>query len=515
MHQSRILLLIGALVLQLVLFGPTALSLIAIWWRSETFAHGFLVIPIVLLLVWGKRRRLRSTSYDCDWRALPVLAGVGFFWLTGSLTDVLVFEQLAFVAMIPVLVWLFLGFATLRTLAFPLGFLFFAVPVGEELVYPLMQFTAMFTVAMVQLSGIPVYWEGTFISLPTGDWSVVAACSGVRYLIASVFLGVLFAYLNYNALWRRLAFVALSFVVPILANGFRAYFIVMLGHLSDMRIATGVDHLIYGWLFFGLVMFLLFAIGSRWSDRPREQGLSGLWPRSSLSATTHPKERPLSFPFKTRDSLIIATGLALIVFWPVLNHMLALHSLTVAQLKTFALPSAPPGYQETTNTIADWSPRYKQFSLLKQAHYETADSRIGLLVLLYGQGAGELVNSENVLVPEKDSVWRLINKRGARIDLGDRAVALSANILSTSATELLVWQWFWVNGHQTANPLIAKLYEAKALLTGQRLNQAAIFLYTPLGIEPDLAHERLGRFLEAMIPSVTENLQRIARSNTD
>jgi hypothetical protein len=55
-------------------------------------------------------------------------------------------------------------------------------------------------------------------------------------------------------------------VVPVIANGLRAYMIVMIGHLSGMALATGVDHLIYGWLFFGLVMFIMFWIGSYWRE---------------------------------------------------------------------------------------------------------------------------------------------------------------------------------------------------------------------------------------------------------
>ena len=42
--------------------------------------------------------------------------------------------------------------------------------------------------------------------------------------------------------------------------------IVMIAHLSDMKLALGVDHLIYGWVFFGIVMLLLFWIGSYWRD---------------------------------------------------------------------------------------------------------------------------------------------------------------------------------------------------------------------------------------------------------
>ena len=42
--------------------------------------------------------------------------------------------------------------------------------------------------------------------------------------------------------------------------------IVMLGHLSGNTLAVGVDHLIYGWVFFGIVIGLMFLIGARWSE---------------------------------------------------------------------------------------------------------------------------------------------------------------------------------------------------------------------------------------------------------
>ncbi len=90
--------------------------------------------------------------------------------------------------------------------------------------------------------------------------------------------------MTYRSLARRIAFVALSLIVPIFANGIRAYLIVMTGHLSDMSLAVGVDHLIYGWIFFGFVMMLLFWIGSIWREDdkrgntldagPQQNGLS-------------------------------------------------------------------------------------------------------------------------------------------------------------------------------------------------------------------------------------------------
>src|SRR5262249_32061829 len=149
---------------------------------------------------------------------------------------------------------------------FPLAFLFFAVPIGEFLLPQLMEWTAGFTIAALKLSGIPVFREGQQIAIPSGTWSVVEACSGVRYLIASIVAGALYAYLIYRSPARRLVFIGVSIVVPIVANWVRAYLIVMIGHLSGNVLAAGVDHLIYGWMFFGVVMLIMFWIGSRWRE---------------------------------------------------------------------------------------------------------------------------------------------------------------------------------------------------------------------------------------------------------
>ena len=129
-----------------------------------------------------------------------------------------------------------------------------------------MNWTADFTVAAIKASGVPVYREGNNLLIPSGRWSIVEACSGIRYLIASLMVGSLYAYLSYRSPVRRVLFIAASFIVPIIANWLRAYMIVMLGHLSNNTIAVGVDHLIYGWVFFGIVMALLFWVGSRWRE---------------------------------------------------------------------------------------------------------------------------------------------------------------------------------------------------------------------------------------------------------
>ena len=256
----------GVLLILTGVFWPTFYSMVEIWERSETFPHGYLIFPISAWLIWRQRDVLAQVKPRPDLRGLILLAAAGAGWLLADAGSVNVVAQYAFIAMLIAAVWTLLGRRFVRAAFFPLIFLFFAVPVGEFLIQPLMGVTADFTVAMLQFTGIPVYREGTFFSIPSGDWSVVEGCSGLRYLIASVTLGVLYAYLTYRSWKRRLLFSVAAIIVPIFANSGRAYMIVMIAHLSDMKLALGVDHYIYGWVFFGIVMLLLFWIGSFWRE---------------------------------------------------------------------------------------------------------------------------------------------------------------------------------------------------------------------------------------------------------
>ena len=92
-----------------------------------------------------------------------------------------------------------------------------------------MERTADFTVMALRATGVPVYREGLHFIIPSGAWSVIEACSGIRYLLASVMVGTLFGYLNYQSLKKRVLFMGVAVLTPLIANWLRAYMIVMIG----------------------------------------------------------------------------------------------------------------------------------------------------------------------------------------------------------------------------------------------------------------------------------------------
>ena len=489
-------LLAACIVAILAIYWPTAASIVSIWERSETFAHGYLIVPIALVLVWARRRELARVTPVPDAVGFVVLALLMLGWLAAAAGKVQVVQQYAMTAMIPAAVVAVAGRHVALALAFPLGFLFFAVPVGEALIPPLMDWTANFTVAALQLTGIPVYREGLFFTIPSGNWSVVEGCSGLRYLIASVTVGVLFAYLNYRRWWKRVLFVALAVVVPILANGMRAYGIVMIAHLSDMKLALGVDHFIYGWVFFGLVMLLLFWLGSFWRDAPADRDAEMRGPARHLS-------RP-----RLAASALAVVGIT--AAGPLYAAWLDRPNAAAVALQA---PAGASGWARVEGKLTDWRPKYDGPAASFFEVYRKGDRAVVLFVGYYRNQRqdAELINSTNVMVVQKHPVWANVGEASRKEDLGSSAVALRQTRLRSQQQRLLVWDWFWVSGSHFSSPYLGKLYLARDKLLGRGDDGAAIILATPYNDRAEDAQQTLREFARDMLPSIETTLARVAR----
>ena len=494
--------LTGAVLLLLAaMYWPTLQSMIDVWGRSETFAHGYLVFPISAWLIWRMRDRLARITPTPDLRGLLLLAGAGAAWLLADAGSVNVVAQYAFVTILISAVWTLLGASFVRAAFFPLMFLFFAVPVGEFLIEPLMRLTADFTVAMLRLTGIPVYREGTFFSIPSGDWSVVEGCSGLRYLIASITLGVLYAYLTYRSWKRRLLFSLAAVVAPILANSGRAYMIVMIAHLSDMKFALGVDHYIYGWVFFGLVMLLLFWIGSFWREDDRPE------------APMQPTE--MASVDGAMDSRLLPGALLLLVLagvWPSYAAWLGSRPLP-------AMPSleveAQGGWQPTA-AFTPWRPHWIGADRQLHQFYGQAGRSVLMALDYYAtqRQDAELINSQNFMVRQKDPDWANIGEAISTVEAGGEPRQVrQARLRGRNGQRLLVWQWNLIDGRPIANDHLAKLLLASERVRMRRDDGLSVLIATPYEEDSiDAAAATLARFAADMEPAIERTAGRIGGS---
>ena len=482
--------------LVLAVFYGTAASMVAIWSRSDTFAHGYLILPISLWLIWNQREYLVGVApKPAAWVGLLILP-VGGVWLLAWLVDVLVVQQLALVTILIVGVWTLLGHRLAWVLAFPLLFLFFAVPMGEGLIAPMMDFTAVSTVWLIQQSGIPVFREGLYFTLPTGRWSVVEACSGVRYIIASVTVGALFAYLTYVTWWRRVLFILISIVVPVLANTLRAYMIVMLGHHSDMRIATGADHLVYGWVFFGVVIFILFWLGALFREDP-------------LTPQEVSDKRPEGVAqFTARSTIVPAFLLVLLAasLAPLLASRLDLQP-PESSYATAALPSPVDGWSSVEGDILSWDP-FSSVAGSTSASYALGEQTVSI-ELQYWDGVGdpgEVVGSVSRFA-RQDDAWKLISADAPTVIVAGEAVVVHEARLRGPEGEVVAWSWYLLGTAQTANDYVGKLLQAASVLGVAPPGAVRIIVYSPTQSDADAVRSRLQDFVDTYSESLLGELR--------
>ncbi len=482
----------------LALYFPTTLSMVSIWARSETFAHGFVVFPIFLYLLWRQRDELAAVERTRCLPALLGIAGAGAVWFIGERVSAIVVSQMAMVAMIPFAVSAVLGTRVAAALCLPLAFLFFAVPFGEFLVPNLMDWTADFTVTAIKASGVPVYRDGNYFLIPSGRWSIVEACSGLRYLIASFMVGCLYAYLSYRSPVRRVTFIIASIVVPIIANWLRAYMIVMLGHLSNNRIAVGADHLLYGWVFFGIVMALLFWIGSRWREDDIPLGASSMTTRALSHAP----------PLHSRQWPMLLAVFVLTAMWPPL--LAYLEQGAMGAKVDLGRVGDRNGWLSIPGETSAWRPDLSGANGELRQTFAKDGRAVGLHIAIYRDQTpdAKAITSTNQLARTSNALWQQVGADSVSATIDGQRFSARTAVVTGPRQRLAVWQWFWVDGHETSSEFLAKLYQVLSVLQGHGDPVAWVVVYMPVDNGAVNTSNTLQEFSTDMRGSINAALRR-------
>ncbi len=245
------------------------------WWDIDTYSHILLVPPIIAWLAWIRRGELERVGTDGWWPGLAWL-GLGLLaWLAGRSLDINTVAQGGTIMAMQGAVVGIIGLRAALVLAFPLAYAFVLVPFGDEIIPPLQMITAEIATALTRLSGIETVAEGIHIDTPAGLFIVAEECSGVKFLIAMLALGLLVAHTCFTSWSRRAWFLLACVVVPIVANGIRAWATIFLAQYVGAEAAGSFDHIVYGWIFFGIVIALVLGVAWRWFERePEEAGWS-------------------------------------------------------------------------------------------------------------------------------------------------------------------------------------------------------------------------------------------------
>jgi len=404
------------------------------WWNSSTYTHVLLVPVILGWLVqqrWGELRRLTPVPW---WPGLILFCAPLLLWVLGAFAGFSLFRQAGAVGMELAAVLALLGPRVGAGLAFPLAYAAFLVPFGDELIPPLQTVTAKLTIAMVNASGIHAAIDGVFIDTPAGLFEVAEACSGIKFLIAMIAFGVLAAHVCFRSWPRRIGFVALCVVVPVLANGVRAWGTVAVAQVKGAAYAGGFDHIVYGWVFFAVVIALVIAVGWPFFDRPADAPLIDV---ERINAS------PLLARFDARPVSIarIAIGMAGLVLlgqaWA-----FAADRLDATVPARIDLPQVPGWQRADYRPQLWWEPRGGGADHRLLGRYVDGQGRA--VDVFYGLWSGQSEGREaggfgqGALVPDSGWAWRADAPAPQDGGVGGRAEWL----LGKGAVDRLAITWY-------------------------------------------------------------------------
>ncbi len=431
---------------------------VGVWWGNEIFNHCFFIVPGALYLMYLKRAEMLSRPIRTSYAALLLIVPAMLLYVIGLAGDIRLFMHAATFSLLPALIWFLLGTAAARVVLFPLFFMLFSVPLGEQLIPYLQEIAADGAVALLHASGVPLFRSGLYIEIPQGRFLVAEACSGVSFFIASFVIGSLYAYLNLVSTKRRGIFVAISLIFPVLANIVRVYGIIYIAYLTDMEYAAGADHLIYGWFFFAFVIICLLGIG----ELMREKQLQ-------YNVTTAKADAQVDIA-KRKMAVVLAlfSGVYLWAF-NISNSMTLPGTFEQPVFSEFS-------EQRKCDSAAQWSPELlSPTALYRQGVTFEGNCSTVIVEAWYDGVDNELVSALNR--PYSPNKWSRISWLEVLVETNTHNVVFKGeNITSPTGVSRYVTSWYFIDGRIFESGVKAKLYQVYLALMGRPISGSYIFV---------------------------------------
>ncbi|UVO53300.1 exosortase A [Sphingomonas sp. SUN039] len=465
-----------AILALLLLFARDARDMGSLWWNISTYQHCLYVLPIIAWLIWLRRGEVAQTTPAAWPPGLALVLGAALVWLIGEAGGVAIVRHIGLVGMIQASVIAILGPAVARAVLFPLFYLVFLVPFGDEFTGPMQTLTAKMTMGLLHLTGVPATIDGVFITTRAGWFEVAEACAGVKFLVAMVAYGALAANVCFRSPLRRTLFMIAAIVVPVLANGVRAWGTIYAAESIGVEAATGFDHIVYGWVFFAVVMLLI--MGAAWPFFDRRIGEN--W----LGGKVFPAWRPVA-PVLLVAPLAVAAAAV-----PVVWDNWAARAGRMALPAPVDLPVVKGWTRVGDRPSPPWTPRFDGADHRLFGRYgNSAGQRVDVGVALYGwqsHGREIVAFGQGAADPSGHWAWAA--------NLPPLAIGHVERIMGPEKAEREAATFWFVGGTAMQGRAAVKLATLKARLTGSDQSAATLIV----SAQGKGAHDALVAFLHDM-----------------
>jgi exosortase A len=420
-------------------FWPTTASLLERWEDTvqRTYTHGYVVFALALWMIWRDRARWGAGS------ARPFLPGLAFAalgalaWLIAYRAGLQIVHQAALPALTAAVLLATFGWRMLKGLAFPLAWLYLAIPIWDALLPVLNWISVMAVRLLLRIADIPAFFVNNTFEIPSGTFAIADGCSGLHFFVVALTISLLYGEINRDSPRTRVKLVALALLLAMATNWLRILVIVIVGHVTEMQHPlVANEHYTFGWYMFAGMMVLYFLIVRRWPARA-----------DAAAGPQAPEGDAVPRPIFAAVLLLAA-----VPAWLMLDHNRATSTqLAVAMLDEVKVDPADAA-------LSDWQPHFA--GATREIHGVLHDTGLPVEVHVAGyesqtQGA-ELVGFRNSLLGEK-----LRRARGAQ------APAPWTEVAAASGTDRsVIWYAYRLDDRWYSNPLRMQIDYGLRSVTG-------------------------------------------------
>ncbi|AMD91812.1 hypothetical protein AXF15_00870 [Desulfomicrobium orale DSM 12838] len=472
-------------------------------WSRADFDYCYLIPFTIAYLVWERKDELEHMPSKPSWSALGAFVIAGGLLLLGELGGEYLTLYLALWWAVFGVCWAILGWTKMRLVIFPIILLLTAFPppnyIYSRLTIGMQLLSTQLGTALLHLFKVPAYQNGNTIDLGFAQLEVVAACSGLRFLIPLFIVGMLLTYFFRDKWWKRLLLMLSTLPLAIIMNGVRIGLTGLLARSYGLAVLEEDAHELMGWIMFLLSTGVLFGLMRLLAGRNKIQ----LSRKASTSQPIPPS------PQKFWRTQPLVAGLLLI--------LLAHGYLGYREATPDILPEAKP-LASFPLTFDGWNGRgiameqrfidTLDFTDYVQIDYQNNQGRmVDFYVAWYqSQSKGESIHSPETCL--RGGGWEFLQSQATELNLpGHAPMRVNRALLDQNGQRMLSYFWFPARGRYLTNGLELKLYTFWDSLTKRRSDGALVRLITPLypqESEQD-GEARLHDLLQHIIP-VLENL---------
>ncbi len=484
-------------------------------WTREDYSYGVLIPFFILYLIWEKRQALSGQLSVPSMTGLFLLIiSILLFWI-GELGGEFFTVYFSLWAVVFSLSLLHMGWKKLKTIIFPLILSLGMFPLPEfihgRLTLNLKLLSSQFGVFLMQLMGMTAYRSGNIIDLDFTKLQVVDACSGLRFFIPLVIMGILIAYFFHKIWWKRIVLVLSTIPIAVLINGLRIFSVGFLYQFWGKAAAEGFFHDFSGWVILTVSLAFLYLesfILKRLCGKETER-------QSSADDNKTVQGAGFNIQGEKAGSRLFSVNFILSVL---------LLGVTLAASQGIEFREKTPSIKNLSDfpvTIDEWEGTARP---LDQKYINTLDftdyvmmnylnqkkQLVNFYVAYYeSQQKGEAIHSPDTCLPSEGFIFKesgLIElpasmKNGSPVKV-KRALMQKGNI------KRLAYYWFPMRGRILTNAYQIKFYTFWDAVTRQRTDGALVRLITPIYKNENTndADTRLKKIAEKIIPALNQFL---------